>query len=552
MSRDPLSPGWRAGARARARALGFGTAAVLLACGLAACSTNFSSSASGGASSGSKTFVAAVLTLPPSMNPSSFSIGERPVFAMLDSSLFNYASSSCSTPLAAANVTGQLVKSWTIAPDRKSYTIVLKQEKSPAGNPLTSTDVQWSLDRALATDDIIKYLTTASAHYAKNPITIISPTEFKLNVTQATPVDLAVLGLPDLPIYDATLVKQHATASDPWASAWLSANFAGFGPWQLSSFQAGNEVVMTKNPGYTGPRGNISQVIMKQIDTAADEVQLMQSGSVQYAANLTWAQYKTLSTSSNVTVYKCAPISRDVLVLNFKNPALGNTDVRQAISMAINRSQLNVGAYAGLASPAVSPLLPSEMPPGDSAPTLSYNVAAAKALLAKAGYPHGFSFTLTYNDTNPGSQADQDAILLQSQLKQAGITLNLNDVTNGSDFSNDFTKGQYQAALVFSGSAVPSAYFDVGLEEPGSPNDSWNFTDSQWVNLVNQVGTSPAGSSASNSALTQLAALGMSQLPWIPLIDTPNIFAMSSSVTGIGAAMRTGTIVPQAAVMNMN
>ena len=155
-------------------------------------------------------------------------------------------------------------------------------------------------------------------------------------------------------VFDSVEAKKHATAKDPWASSWIATHSAGFGPWKVDSFDQGNQITMTENPGYTGKRGNISKVIIKQVAGGADQSQLLQSGSVNYAAALTYPQFKALSTNPKVAVNPCASLSRDVLILNFHDPILAKPDVRKAISLAIDRDELIKGAYSGFGHPAVT------------------------------------------------------------------------------------------------------------------------------------------------------------------------------------------------------
>jgi hypothetical protein len=93
--------------RGAVKGVGVATTALALAVALAACggSKNTSSSTPAATASGSTstqatasaaapksaTFVAAVPTLPPTLDSASFSAGTRPLFTLLDSELFNYA-----------------------------------------------------------------------------------------------------------------------------------------------------------------------------------------------------------------------------------------------------------------------------------------------------------------------------------------------------------------------------------------------------------------------------------------------------------------------------
>ncbi|WP_169523931.1 ABC transporter substrate-binding protein [Amycolatopsis balhimycina] len=506
-------------------------------------------SSGGSGSPASSTFVAAIPALPPTLDPTSFSGGTRPAMSFLDSFLFDFESTSCTTSLSGDKLVGNLAKSWTQSPDKKSYDIVLNDYKSSYGNPLTAQDVKWSVDYAIANSPISKYLASADAHFSKTPVTVVSDHEFKLNVDQATPDDLALFAIPTFTIFDSTEIKKHATQDDPWGKKWVAQNAAVFGPWKLDSFDPGNQMTLSANEGYTGSRGKVAKLIVKQVAGASDQSQLLQQGSINYANAPTWTQYKDLMSNSKVKVYPCAPLSRDVLILNFNDKALGNVKVRQAISMAINRDELNKSAYAGLATPSTTALLPSEMPPNsDSVPKYTYNVSAAKQLLAEAGFPNGLDLTLSYNENQPGSQVTQSSILIQNQLKQIGINVKLNHVANGNDFNSQFQEGKYQSILYYSGAALPSTYFDVSLESPDSPNVSWGFKDQQFSALVHTVGASEPGSPEYNEALVKIAQYNATQFPWIPLVDTPNIFAMNSNAGNVDQAV--GPITPR--ISNLN
>ena len=509
-------------------------------------------SACGGGSSttsSSHTFVMAIQALPSSLDSIEFSGGTRPLLSLMDSELFNYATTSCDTAPSADKLSGLLVDTYQASADRKSITVTLKSNvKSQYGNTLSADDVKWSLERGVALSPIVKFLSSNSAHFSKtNPIEVTSATQFKLNLDQPTPLDLAMWTIPTFSIYDSTEAKKHATADDPWAKAWMAKNSDGFGPWKVDSFDQGNQITLSKNPGWPGTMGNYDKVVLKQITSSSDQAQLLQSGSINYARDLTWSQFSDLKNSGKVDVYQCAPISRDWLVLQQKDPRLADVRVRQAISMAVDRDALVKGAYAGLAQPALDGMLQSELPPGANVEKTSYNVDQAKKLMADAGYSGGFDLTLNYNATQPGSQVDQLAILLQSQLKQIGINLKLNKLANGNDLQTTHSTGNYQAELWSSSSALPSAYFDAGLLEPGSPNTTWGYKSQDYVNAVNALGTATPGSPEADAAVKKIANLNITDMVVVQLASTPNLFAMTKGLKGIDKALGTIPIQPQPA-----
>ena len=68
--------------------------------------------------------------------------------------------------------------------------------------------------------------------------------------------------------------------------------------------------------------------------------------------------------------------------------------MRQALDMAINRQAIIDAVYQGQGQAASNPFPSSLWSYNKSLKNAPYNVAAAKALLAKAGYPNGFELSL--------------------------------------------------------------------------------------------------------------------------------------------------------------
>ena len=100
-----------------------------------------------------------------------------------------------------------------------------------------------------------------------------------------------------------------------------------------------------------------------------------------------------------------------------------DVNVRQAISYAIDRNALVKAVVFGNGQPANS-LFPPQVPFYDAnSGGLQYNMASAKAALAKSSEPNGFTTTLTVPSGN--SDYATIATIVQSELKPLGITVNI-------------------------------------------------------------------------------------------------------------------------------
>ena len=105
--------------------------------------------------------------------------------------------------------------------------------------------------------------------------------------------------------------------------------------------------------------------------------------------------------------------------------AFGSKQVRLALSYAIDRSAF-VAALAKGSHPTAN-AFPQASPGYDPALDASYALSDAKAkqLLAQAGYPNGFTFTIT---ASPTDEAQLE--FLQKQFAAIGVTMNITETTS--------------------------------------------------------------------------------------------------------------------------
>ncbi len=122
------------------------------------------------------------------------------------------------------------------------------------------------------------------------------------------------------------------------------------------------------------------------------------------------------------------------------SPEIGNVDVRRAINMAFDREALLQSLQNGFGT-VTEQVFPETSVGYDAAldETYSYDPEAAKALLAKAGYPNGFTLNMM---STPAFQTTFD--LVAQQLADIGITVNYTDPGTGN-FITDMLAAKYPA-----------------------------------------------------------------------------------------------------------
>lgn len=108
----------------------------------------------------------------------------------------------------------------------------------------------------------------------------------------------------------------------------------------------------------------------------------------------------------------------------FKKSPLQDIRVRRALNMAVNRERIITALLAGATVPSGQPAARRVNGYQADISAYPYDPAAAKALLAEAGYAKGFAFTL---DAATGIDANDSAIYqqIQADLRAVGVTMNI-------------------------------------------------------------------------------------------------------------------------------
>ena len=210
-----------------------------------------------------------------------------------------------------------------------------------------------------------------------------------------------MLTLWNLSPLDSTEALSPATEEDPWASEWLSANSATYGPYQVTSFEPGESIRLAANPGWPNGTVGYDEVIMQQVPDASSRLQLLERGEVEYAAGLQPEQFASLQESDTVDTTTRVGNTIVMLETNHAFEPFQDARVRHALAHAIDREAIVEGPMQGFAG-----VLTNQLPSGLEQPTppepYTYDPDLARDLLAEAGYEDGFEFPLTINLTRPG------------------------------------------------------------------------------------------------------------------------------------------------------
>ena len=182
----------------------------------------------------------------------------------------------------------------------------------------------------------------------------------------------------------------------------------GAGPYRFHSYKKDDVLRMEANPDYWGQPQRTQQLIYSISREPNVRVQKLRLGECQIAAAIRDVDLSALADSPNIVIQKIQALNISYLSFNMKKPPTDNRDVREALDIAIDRDALfRVLFPRGDAMQAVS-AFPPAIPGYNKKLKNEYNPTRARQLLAKGGYPNGFSLDLwalpVIRPTNPDGQ----------------------------------------------------------------------------------------------------------------------------------------------------
>ncbi|WP_081685835.1 ABC transporter substrate-binding protein [Candidatus Solirubrobacter pratensis] len=417
----------------------------------------------------------------------------------------------------------------------KSHTVLTfklrKGLKFLNGNPLDAQAVKDTYDRVFNQKGVTASLISMAAVKDKNAVTVKGDDTVQFHLDKANNLLLGNMAQFGNSILDPKLIAQHKTASDPFAHDWLSTNVGGGaqGPYQLQSWTSGSQWVLTANPSYRGPQPKIQKIIFKVIPDPSTRYQLLQSGAVDIAFGLPLKDIQKAKQNADIQIVN--EPSRNVVFLgmNSKTKPFDNVKVRQAINYAVPYKTIIDKVLLGYGQQMTSPIPLGTPTHTDKFNTYTTDLNKAKALLAQAGFPKGFSTTLQVASGN--DQGKQTAIWVQQSLKQIGVKVTINQLP-GATYNSRLQK--HQLGFFFFNNWISinndPFYHLYWLFDSDCCNYT-NYDNAQVKSLIDKdlLSDDEATRDADSVKIQQMI---MNDAPWSFLYQPNYVVAMRSNVKG--------------------
>jgi peptide/nickel transport system substrate-binding protein len=234
------------------------------------------------------------------------------------------------------------------------------------------------------------------------------------------------------------------------------------GPWKIESWNKGADLTLVPNENYWGTKPKLDKVVFRFITDTAAEFQAFKAGQVQviYPQPQPDAvdQIKA-GIPGTKSQFSTDTVNLEALWINNARAPFNDVKVRQALGYAIDRDALVNRLFGPLGvTKAMQTMVPLVLSDYGTTAWSKYKRDLAKVdeLLTSAGYAKGSDgiyakggqkLTFEFKSTTGNKRRELTEQIIQTQLKEAGFEMTINNQRSGDLFGDQLPKGDFQVAL---------------------------------------------------------------------------------------------------------
>ena len=305
-------------------------------------------------------------------------------------------------------------------PDETTMELVLRKGVTfHDGSAFDADDVIYTLNWITNSDNGAK--TIADKKWIKSVEKVDSHT---VRIQMQAPNAMAARFLTSFPIYPTDIYAVNGAGA-------MNITPIGTGPYKVASMETGSAYTLERNDAYfaDGPKGtaSIKTLMVRIIPDPSTQIAEILSGGLDWIYKVPADQASEMSGFDGLVVRGEATSRLFYMVMdaagrNGEDSPYKNKLVRQAISHAIDRQGMVDAFVGGGAAVQNAFCFSKDFGCPQDAVTYDYDPDKARALLAEAGYPDGFSTNLSGWRDRPYVEA------IQNFLGEVGIKAEINYV----------------------------------------------------------------------------------------------------------------------------
>jgi dipeptide transport system substrate-binding protein len=357
------------------------------------------------------------------------------------------------------NVVPGLAEKWDISADGTVYTFHLRHGVKWQSNAnfkptrdFNADDVLFAIDRQWKPDNPYFKVTSSNHSYFNDmgmPKLLRSVEKVDDYTVRFT------LNRPEAPFLSDLAMEYAAIQSKEYADAMLKAGTpekidqepVGTGPFMLVQYQKDAFIRYKAFPQFWGGKAKIDDLIFAITPDASVRWAKLQRGECHVMPYPNPADLPAMRKDPNITVLEQPGLNIGYLAYNTTKKPFTDVRVRKAINMAINKKAIIDAVFLSTGVAAINPIPPTMWSYNKNIKDDPYDPAAAKKLLAEAGYPNGFETDLwampVQRPYNPNAR--RIAELMQADLAKIGVKAEIKSYEWG-EYRKRAQNGEHQMA----------------------------------------------------------------------------------------------------------
>jgi peptide/nickel transport system substrate-binding protein len=314
-------------------------------------------------------------------------------------------------PQEDATVTPALAEKWEKVDDLTWKIMLRKDAVFHNGEPVDAAAVKFSFDRINKEELKSPNKGKLSAFTELN---VVDDHTITIKTAEPYAPGLYMLGyyLPIVPPKYIQEVGDEKYNTDP----------VGSGPYKLSKWVRGEEIVLERFDKYYGPKPAYKTVIFKANPEEASRIAALLTGEVQVVSGIPVHQRKKILDSGKAYLTDQMG-AMPYMGINTYEPPFNDVRVRQAVNYAIDKELISKALFDGKAIVCAGPISPRTFGHDPKLKPYPYDPAKAKSLLKEAGHPDGLDVRLAYPTYM--SQIQEQAEAIAANMSKAGFRVTL-------------------------------------------------------------------------------------------------------------------------------
>jgi peptide/nickel transport system substrate-binding protein len=247
----------------------------------------------------------------------------------------------------------------------------------------------------------------------------------------------------------------------------------GTGPFKLTSFRPGEQIVFAPNSNYFGQIPWVDDATIIEFSDTNARVNALLGGTVDAISDLPAAEVAIIKNNPGYRVLDSKSGAWQPFTMRIDQKPFDDVRVRQAFKLMVDRQAMINQAYNGFGTVGNDMYAPFDLGYPKSLPQRTQDLAQAKSLLKAAGYDSNLTVTLNTSDAI-GNGAVEAAQVFAQQATGAGVKVNVNKLDGSVFFGDQYTKWTFAQDFWYTRNYLQQT------TQGSMPNSPWN--DSHWKN----------------------------------------------------------------------